>query len=1409
MRKITTLLFALCAMFAFGQKATYSIQHYSVEDGLSQGTVMSILQDKEGYMWFGTWDGLNKFDGYTFTTYKSRPNDGKALRNNRIDFLYEDSLGYIWFQTYDGQIYRLDKEYERIFSVGHVVHKLRQGVRWQFVEPRAGEMWFTADDGAICVRQTADALDPEVTLYPTSESVKFVLVDGEYNVWYNSADTLCLVDSDYQKQCLLPCLGHPDVRFYSASAATNSLYFGTQDGKVIRYRKEQQVFEQISLGVNTVVTDMQRLGDSELMVTTQSEGVFLYDNADASLRQFSSSNMLSINNDCFLSISQDKHGIVWLENEEPGIFRYRPSDKSLKHFVPPIDERYAGQLRPNLMLIDGFDGKLFVNPYGGGFTSYNYDTDELEGSIPQLTNMIHTAYVDRSGSLWLGTYDKGLDRIDIERSQFEVRDLRATNDVTGEVRAMCQRKNGDVLIAAKDGQILYFDSSLRLMEVLPIREMVYCMYEDSHGNLWLGTKGNGLIQARGKRTQLQYTYHRHLESDPYSLSCDDIYDITEDMYGNIVVATYGGGVNLFKLGRFIHSGNEWTTYPMDNASKVRNILMDEDSKTMFAATTGGLLQLEDEGKVSYFTPYYDIHSLLRDSDGNIWLGTFGGGLNKLLKGATATSEAQFEAYTTLNGMRSDIVLSLQEDSNKKLWIVSETTLSCFDRYTNAFQHFTVFSSPSDSYFTEAQAVRLQAGQMLVGCNCGYSSFFPDRIMHSDVAPNLVLTRFELFNQAVEVGSEDSPLQESISVVKEITLEHEQSVFSIEYATLDFMGANRIQYAFMLEGFDDDWNYVYGQRKATYTNLNPGTYRFLVRSTNAEGTWVNNTRSLVIHVEPSFWQTGWAVILYLLIIAGIIYICVRIFLANSKLRQEVTIEQKVTDIKLRFFTNISHELRTPLTLIAGPVENILQNEKLTPSVRAQLEIVQSNSKRMLRLINEILDFRKIQNKKMRLKIQEMKLGPLVQTTCENFTKEAYDKHIHFCVENEVPDATLWIDRDKVDIILFNLLSNAFKFTPAGKSVTVKVQEKPEYVLLTVSDTGVGMPKDKRALLFERFTSQNEIASLGTSPGTGIGLNLVKELVDLHKGYIEVDTEMGKGTSFTVLFRKGKAHFDSDVDFIAHADVEVSDETIVNKVHNLTPNEQAEIGTILIVEDSEDMRTFLANIFAKEAKVVCASDGMEGLQKAKEIVPDLIISDLMMPNMDGLEMMSKVKTDPATSHIPVILLTAKSAIESRLEALHCGADDYLTKPFSPEYLKARVENLLEQRKRLQQRYRAELLNLQPAQPQQKFPNEAFLAKLLDFMERNMDNNNLVVEDLVTEMALGRTVFFNKLKSLTGLSPVEFIRDIRIKRAAQLLEQGVYNITEVTYMVGMNDSRYFSKCFKAVYGMSPSEYKKSMAK
>ncbi len=1401
MKKVWSILcgLVLCAVVFTAQGSDYTIQHYTVENGLSQNTVMSILQDKDGYMWFGTWDGLNKFDGYTFTTYKSRPNDGQAMRSNRIDFLYEDALGYIWLQTYDGKIYRFDKQTETFADLECTADKLRRGAQYYFAEPRPGEMWFATNQGAVQVMP--HTVNPIVY---GSAATPFVLADEGGNVWYASQDTLCWVSSDGKQ---FTAYGTPKgVQYASAAACKTAIWFGTTNGIVVRYSPQQKVFENISLHRNTTITDLQKIDTYNLMLTTSSAGFFIYNSETASLQQYASHNTPAIRSNNFLSITRDNAGILWLENEQSGIFRYRLQDKSLKHLQSDIDVRFAGQLRPNLFFVDNFDNRLWINPSGGGFAAYNPEKDVLENALPGLTNMIHAAYVDQQGSLWVSTYGKGLDRVDILRNQFYMYQLEHAATEESEVRALLERANGDVLIACKDGRVHYLNSTLQEQTQLPVRELVYTMHEDKEGNVWLGTRGSGLLRARQQGKQWQIKQYKHT-ADPYSLSCDEVYDITEDAAGNLYIGTYGGGVNMMKGNRFYHSGNDAKYLSMEPASKVRNLLI--VGETLYAATTGGLLQVDLHTKTSFFTSYYDIHSLLLSQDSTIWLGTFGGGLNKLTHAATADSVAQFKPYTVLNGMHSDIVLTMIEDENGKLWLVSENVITQFDPEQETFQYFNVFAPMEKHYFTEAQAISLQSGQALVGYNAGYCGFLPERIIHDNNTPHLMLTGFQLFNTDVVIGGKDSPLEKSISETDEITLESGQSVFSIEYAALDFVAAERIQYAFMLEGFETTWNYVQQQRKATYTNLKPGTYRFCVRSTNAAGVWVDNLRTLTIKVLPSFWQTGWAACIYVLLILVAIFIATRVILSYSRLRQEVEVEQKVTDIKLRFFTNISHELRTPLTLITGPVENVLQTENLSSDARTQLEIVQNNGKRMLHLINEILDFRKIQNQKMRLRVQNTPLWPIVQTTCGNFTKEAYDKHINFSLHNDAPETCVWIDHDKVDMILYNLLSNAFKFTPAGKSISVTIAEKPNFVLLKVSDTGVGIPDDKRDVLFERFTSHNEIKSFGSTPGTGIGLNLVKELVDLHKGYIEVESEVGQGTTFTVMFRKGKAHFDNNVEFLRNTAEPITDSYPHDGTHILNPSEHGEKHSLLVVEDNGDMRSFLCNIFREDFNVTMASDGVEGMQKAKEVVPDIIISDLMMPNMDGLEMTTQLKKDESTSHVPIILLTAKSAIESRLEALHEGADDYITKPFSPEYLRARVDNILTQRKRLQERYRASLLNLQPKQPQQKFPNEVFLAKLLDFMERNMDNNNLIVEDLVNEMALGRTVFFNKLKSLTGLSPVEFIRDVRIKRAAQLLSQGTYNVTEVTYMVGMNDSRYFSKCFKLVYGMSPSEYKKSLGK
>lgn len=1392
-RLLTTLAILL---FCIHAKPQYDIRHYSVADGLSQNTVMSIMQDRDGYMWFGTWDGLNKFDAYSFTTYKSHP-DKPDFRNNRVELIREDSLGYIWFLTYDGKFHRFDKATESFLTLPYNFTLNRYNADHMLTEPYVGCMYIVAEEGVVRIAEKEDEpTDTRLFGYKNGASAHFLTADGKGAVWYDDGACLCsIAGKDTTAVMLALPTAESQTTLTTAMLRNDGVWVASADGKLWRKPLTGNNAEPINLSTNDAVSALLPLSQYEIMIATEDNGLYIYNILSGKLKQAADGRHTGK----ILSLTNDSHGIVWIETDKEGVWRYRLSDNSLKHLTQQIDRRY-GPLPANRLVMEDAEHNIWVNPTGGGLSRYNRMTDELENPINGITNMIHTAYTDRQGNIWLSTYDTGVDCLSMQQQQFILHDMHQTDADIGEIRAMAQLADGSILLSSKDQRLCRLNGTTVALPANTKEDItVYSILQQSDGSILLGARHKGLFRLTDNALQPM-----GVAADGSRLTGNAVYDLTQTANGDIYAATYGGGVNIIEEGTIISSANGWEDYPIASCSRVRCLLNTGDTM-LWAGTTNGLLQVRLRDRKTWFTPYCDVHCLMQDSHGNIWMGTFSGGLNKIVRPANDSLPAQFMTYTVKNGLRSDIVLSMAEDASGRIWFTSENTITRFDPVTGEFQHFYPFANSHTKCFTECKALRLNSGDILFGYSNGYCSFTPERILRLEDVPPLHFTGFQLFNTDAAIGEEKSPLKKSIGQTKEITLKHIQSVWSIEYAALDFEDADKIEYAFMLDGFEKDWNYVHKQRKATYTNLPAGRYVFRVKSTNAEGVWVDNERTLRVHILPSFWHTGWAMLLYVLIAALILAIAYLIVSRYNRLQQQMQVEQQVTDFRLRFFTNISHELRTPLTLISGPVDNILKTEKLPQTARTQLEIVESNARRMLRLINEILDFRKIQNRKMRLKIQETHLGALVQDTCSNFNKEAFDKRINFRIENTAENDTVFCDREKVDIILYNLLSNAFKFTPAGKNITVSITDKPSFVLMKVEDEGVGIPHEKRNILFERFSSHNEIENLAGKAGTGIGLNLVKELVDLHKGYIEVESESGKGATFTVMFRKGKEHFGNEVDFMLSGDLlPHTQDPMQPKLDSVVIRQN--LPHILIVEDNDDMCSFLRNIFSTQFDTETAKDGEEGLKKVRELMPDIVITDLMMPNMDGLEMTNHIKKELATSHIPVILLTAKDTIESRLEAMRYGADDYITKPFSAEYLKARVDNLLQQRERLRERYRNDLLTLQTSPlAKEKSPDEVFLAKLLNFMEKNMDNNELIVEDMVSEMAMGRTVFFNKLKNLTGLSPVEFIREVRIKRAAQLLQTGSYNVTEVTYMVGMNDSRYFSKCFKAVYGMTPTEYKK----
>lgn len=1434
-------------------------QHFSVADGLSQNTVMAIIQDKKGFMWFGTWDGLNKFDGHEFTIYKSKPGDHSNIATNRIDYIHEDKYGYIWFQTYDGRIHRFDPATEQFYSLPYATNRFTYSVERsrRFVETTNGELWIATNDiGAI--RIVTDQKTSKVRTYEYStfsehqignNSVHFIQEDGVGNVWLGTNKGLYSINIETnQIKNYQPNKNNQGNSFYSFLKRNDSLWFGDNNGNLWVFSIRSNRFELVSLNEKTTISDIKSLDKDHIIITTSNSGFYIYSVSKRSLKNFNRQQSLILKTNNFISVVVDSYGIAWLEADQSGVFRYRLSDNSLKYFNLKIDAVNKVSVLPNFIVIEDIKKRLWINLQGGGFSRYNRQHDELEyfynepGSQQnRFSNVIHSVYSDRRGNLWMCTYNKGLEKVSFYTPQFTIGKVNPlVNSLTSnEIRALQQISNGNILVSTKDGNIRFLTKELKNIGTLcqngtvgngeKLNALAYCFLEDSRKNIWIGTKGAGVIKLTPKSSDPQkpvYILQRYTNNplDNNSLSNDNVYSIIEDSFHRILIGTFGGGLNILlqssPKAKFINYRNGFVNYPINKCSKIRHLIQDKHN-TVWVATTNGILQLDN-----FMTPgmkeFYieklptisnslsnnDVHYFHIDKKNNLWIATFGGGLNRLVSKANSKSPAVFENFSTKNGLANDIVLSIQEDNRGSLWLSSENSISRFDPEKRFFQNYNVLDNNTDTHFSEAAGLFTKSGEILFGSNKGYFYFKPSDIRQVTDIPVMEFTRFQLFNNEVPIGLKDSPLKKSIGYSDVIELTHKQSVFSIEYVALDFAAnAEDISYAFMLKNFETKWNYVGNQRKATYTNLPKGTYYFRVRSTNNEGVWVDNEKVIKIKILPSFWETPFAYLLYFLIIVVLMYLVYYLTNMYSKLKNEVVIEQKVTDIKLRFFTNISHELRTPLTLILAPVENLMKTERLSENAREQLTIVQSNAQRMLRLINQILDFRKIQNKKMRLKIQPTHFENFVRQVCSNFSKEAIDKGIDFRIVTKTSDTILWIDRDKTDMIIFNLLSNAFKYTPTGKKIEVIIDNSQNNsgILMQVKDEGVGIPFEKKPFLFERFTSNNEIQNISNQAGTGIGLSLVKELVDLHKGLIDVDSEKGQGTTFSIIFRNGKEHFGNDVDFVVE-DEEVSKDKkslSIDEVENFVSVKEAPL--VLVVEDNDDMRKFLQNILHKSFRVETAVDGEEGWEKVQRQVPDMVITDLMMPNMDGLQLTDLIKLNEFTSHIPVILLTAKSAIESRLEALKNGADDYITKPFSPVLLEARIENILEQRKRLQERYRKNLLELEPAKVEMASQDEVFLAKLLDFIEKNIDNSELTVEDMVSKMGFGRTVFFNKLKGLTGLAPIEFIRELRIKRAAQLLKSGEYNVSQVTYMVGMSDSRYFSKCFKKVYGMTPTEYKK----
>ncbi|MFV0536448.1 MAG: response regulator [Dysgonomonas sp.] len=1407
----------------------FKIQNFSVDEGMAQRTVSHLLQDKRGFMWFATWSGLSRYDGYSFVNYKKSANNSYVPENNRINIVKENSEGNIWCWTNDKRAYLFDvgtKNYINILEP--IEQKTDQKYKIKEIFPLSkGVSWIVCEQD-ICFRVvdntrsiiTYSALNKDIkgniihSVFEDADGNEWILTNGGITVMGNKNIDSKIPFSIYSKQ-------------------GDRIFLSTQNGIMAVYKDKKLKHLSPPLKIRNV-NNVVALKNSLYAIMTNA-GFLIYDCNSDTFKSY------DIECPFDLSLYQKSDNILWLITQDLSVKEINLETGSVNKRANPISLSMSTNPRRRLTVYKDINNTLWViTP--DGFLAY-YDSqgerfkkvlDYSEGSKFEENWFKGGLFVDNQNNLWLQNLN-GISKVTFFKNDVEYTEL----DKNYETRALNIDKHNNVWIGTKAGFIRIFDEHKRLLGYLSpngqltqqkvnfVETGIYSIVEDKLGNVWIGTKGEGLFQLKSK-SDAKYSFltnnYKHNISDPYSISGNDVYFIFPDSNSRIWVGTFGKGLNLIRHNsnnkvEFLSHNNLLKNYPVTNFGSIRSINESKD-EVILVGTTGGLLTFSSDFKNVDNIHFYEnsgdlnrhnsitgnnvMHIIVSDNNHDIFIVTADGGLNKVVDSNLLSNNIAFQLldvgeHKTIPGL----LLSAIEDSESNIWIISEDAITRYTPKNNRFDLFNRSSLIHNSYYSEAIPIIDSKGHLIVGAENGVIDVNRSLMTRNEYIPPIAFTEINIQNAIVN----------DINKISEIELVPSRRNVSIHFSTLDYINTQDINYAYRLLGLESDWNYVGKNRSVSYINLPEGEYTFQVRSTNSNGTWVDNTKELKIIVKPKFTETIWAWILGALLILVIGFITIYIIFYIYRLRYKVDFEKQLTDIKLRFFTDISHELRTPLTLITGPMSEVLERNDLSPKTREYLNIVNSNISRMGRMINQILDFRKIQNKKMKLLIENIDLISLTKKVMGNFDLIKEEKQINFELKHSKDCLFCWVDADKFEKILFNLLSNAFKFTPSGSSITVKIDDNNESVLVSVTDTGIGMNSSKLNNLFERFESYSTYNSMQTS--SGIGLSMVKELANMHHARIEVKSKINEGSEFKIAFLKGKEHFVNDhfVEFLLNDSLSETKNESNQTESNLDINISEDLFTILIVEDNKELAHFLSSILADSYKIIEAANGKEGLEKAIKTIPDFILTDIVMPVMDGLDMIKEIKENKDICHIPIIALSSKASLDDRIKGLEYGIDDYITKPFSATYLKTRIKNLIIQRKQLQDHFISDIFNTDtnavalPSGMQIIKSDKIFIQDLMQYMDTNIDNTELTIDDLAEEMQLSRSIFYRKIKSILGLSPIDFILKTRIKRAAQLINTNEFTFSQIAYMTGFSDPKYFGKCFKKEMGVSPSEFKKNL--
>lgn len=1387
----------------FMDESNCNVTSYSKDQGFNGDVIWKIIQDKNQNIWM-VGGGLIKFDGTFFTQFDNFVSTGGRYHLCPRSIL-EDTKGNIWFVRggYDTclRIYKYNGRDVTEFMVYNNNDRIKINNPNSILEDKNGNLWIGTDASGVC------KYEPESQKYPKGRfihytqkeglignKIKCIAEDNNGNIWLGTTDSgLCKYESNSND--------FPAGRFkhytvenglsnnYISSLLFDSkgrLWIGTfgsgldiYDGKSFIHFSENEGLS--SNFINDIIEDRKR----NIWIATHGGGVCKFElesteEIKGRFQYFTVNDNLSSNH--IQSIMEDNNGCLWFGTHEEGVMVYDPN--SFKHITPKMGMEFDFLRSP---IEDEDENLWFGEERGGGLCkfdgkSFSYFTRKEGLCGDSVTSVIP----DKTGNIWIGTSGGGLCKYD------------------GKYFTHYTKENG-----LSDNFIKY-------------------LLEDKTGNIWIGTEYGGVCRFNGK-SFIHFTKNEGL--------CDNkVQYILEDSKGNLWFATYSGGVDKY-------DGKYFTNYNDENGlngNKIASLLEDKrgniwigtEGITRFDPDTTDIssrfIQFLKKGRRPKLEnlKYFDILSndglkfLVEDKTGNLWAGT-GGGINLLVMPENGTLDnIQVEIFNKQDGLKGDnpVINSAFIDSKNRLFYGYNRAITMLD--LNTFEPAT--QAPAiqlnnielEQTFIDFRKLSktIKAGkQFLIGANKDISL---NKVKFTEVAP--------FYNYPVN-----------------LELPYRINHLTFKFSAIDWQAPHKIRYQYKLEGSDRDWRNITKETKAIYTNLTHGHYEFKVKAIGAANKW-SDTFEYDFLIRPPWWYSWWAYVIYSIILLALIFAWRSYDLKRHRLKQELEIEHVQTEkleeldkMKSRFFANISHEFRTPLTLILGPLQNLLSKASDKESEQ-ELDMMQRNARRLQKLINQLLNLSKLEAGKMKLQAREENIVSLARLFVQSYESYATQRNISLLFTSEADEILVYVDREKIEKILNNLLSNAFKFTPDGGSIEVTVgsgksedrSREPEVgspkfavgsqcVEIKVSDTGAGISSDRLEHIFDRFYQADD-SYTKDQEGSGIGLALTKELVDLHNGEIIVESDPGRETTFSVYLPMGKSHL--KVEEILKKKEPVYEQFVPNIPDSISLTDEQKPLTedqpadtldtttpiVLIVEDNADLRLYIRGFLDQNYHVIEAIDGKDGLNKAIKIIPDLIISDVMMPNMDGYQLCNKLKTDEKTSHIPIILLTARASMESKIEGLETGADDFITKPFEPQELQVRVKNLIEQRNKLKEWYKKEM-SVEEHKPIPVLPtiDQQFLEKAKNVVHQNMAEPDFSVEDFVKETAMSRTQLHRKLRALVDQSASEFIRTLRLNRAAELLLQNIGNISEISYDVGFNNPPYFSDCFNKQFGMSPSEY------